>query len=283
MNAPGFRTLPRLARLVMFAAATLVYVSFQSSAQQSQPPAQSFGETSSPQKPISATNQKNSTDDERGTQESPLIVKVLDPPNSDAKVSQDEADRKARSKSEWWNWVFSGGLVLVGIGEAVVFFYTALVTNKAANAAKLAAEHIPTVARAYFFGGLTDITIDAGRTKTTLKITVDNPGRTPGVLRSVYGQFSLSPPKGDIPTYEHGARYEMPLVINSSNGLNPTEPANRIVLPVIFNSDFTDPHYFWGYFEYVDIFNKLHMSRFCTIIFPAVGKFDVAGSPAWNG
>jgi hypothetical protein len=98
----------------------------------------------------------------------------------------------------------------------------------------------------------------------------------------VYGQFSKKPPKGETPDYEGGGSKEFELIVNSSNGLSPHDPASNVILPVTFKIDFTDPIHFWGYVEYLDILKKPHTSRFCTLIYPAQGKWEIAGGRAWN-
>jgi hypothetical protein len=55
-----------------------------------------------------------------------------------------------------------------------------------------------------------------------------------------------------------------------------------VILPVTFKIDFAEPIHFWGYVEYLDILKKAHTSRFCTLIYPAQGKWEIAGSRAWN-
>ena len=91
--------------------------------------------------------------------------------------------------------------------------------------------------RAYLFIAPTNITLDETRTETTVHLRVDNPGRTPGILTMVYGQFSKKPPKGETPDYEGGGSKEFELVVNSSNGLSPHDPASNVILPVTFKID----------------------------------------------
>jgi hypothetical protein len=184
-----------------------------------------------------------------------------------------------------WRFAFGSAERAIATFAGILALSTVLLwinTRRTAKAARVAAEQIPAVERAYLFVAPTNISLDETRTETTVHLRVDNPGRTPGVLTMVYGQFSKKPPKGDSPEYEGGGSKEFELVINSSNGMNPHDPASNVILPVTFKIDFADPIHFWGYVEYLDILKKPHTSRFCTLIYPAQGKWEIAGGRAWN-
>ena len=184
-----------------------------------------------------------------------------------------------------WNFAFGSAERSIATFAGILAASTLLLwlnTRRTATAARVAAEQIPAVERAYLFIAPTNITLDETRTETTVHLRVDNPGRTPGILTMVYGQFSKKPPKGEAPDYEGGGSKEFELVVSSSNGLSPHDPASNVILPVTFKIDFIDPIHFWGYVEYLDILKKPHTSRFCTLIYPAQGKWEIAGGRAWN-
>jgi hypothetical protein len=184
-----------------------------------------------------------------------------------------------------WSFAFGSAERAIATFAGILALSTVLLwinTRRTAKAARVAAEQIPAVERAYLFIAPTNISLDETRTETTVHLRVDNPGRTPGILTMVYGQFSKKPPTGDTPVYEGGGSKEFELVINSSNGMSPHDPASNIILPVTFKIDFAEPIHFWGYVEYLDILKKPHTSRFCTLIYPAQGKWEIAGTRAWN-
>ena len=88
-----------------------------------------------------------------------------------------------------------------------------------------------------------------------------------------YGEFSRSMPTADIPVYIQG----------NSRLLDAAIAANvETELPIIFESEWTDPHYFFGFIEYEDIFRDLKISRFSTRIFPEGQRFEFAGPRSWN-
>ncbi len=156
-------------------------------------------------------------------------------------------------------------------------------TFVAALAAKAAADHIPVVERAYMFGGPTNIGLTADLSQARLGLTVDNPGRTPAILKRACIEFSDTAPVGKKPRYsERMESRDLDLVINSSNGLAWSDIRNKIILPIEIFSDTTGPHYCWGHFEYLDIFGQRHMSRFCALLRPKDGKFEPFGGEAWN-
>lgn len=74
-----------------------------------------------PQQPT-AESQKNANANERGSEESPVIVKVLPP----TETKQEAADRKAKeeeqSSANWWMVRLTGLLFVVGLGQTFVFW-----------------------------------------------------------------------------------------------------------------------------------------------------------------
>jgi hypothetical protein len=128
--------------------------------------------------------------------------------------------------------------------------------------------------RAYLALGPTAIGLRPQHSGTSVSITVDNIGRTAAFIEKVYGEFSPTLPRGDIPRYEQGEWKLCSFGVKAGT----TVPK----LPVEFMNNLTDPHFFWGFVEFQDIFREKHIVRFCTRIWRADGKFDSAGTPAWN-
>jgi hypothetical protein len=79
------------------------------------------------------------------------MILMTNPPNSDAIANEIRKNRDEQSEENRHAFVFNFFLVAVGLLQGAALIYTALVSNKAANAAKAAAEHIPRVERAYLF------------------------------------------------------------------------------------------------------------------------------------
>ncbi len=116
--------------------------------------------------------------------------------------------------------------------------------------------------------------------RVTVKLSVHNTGRTGAAIKKVYGEFSRKAPIGDTPIYINGASKITDVSISADK--------EAVLEPFIFTDNFTGPQFFWGYVEYLDIFNRPHTARFCTSIVPAermkpgTGQFDIAGSDGWR-
>lgn len=145
------------------------------------------------------------------------------------------------------------------------------IAKQSADAATASASQIPIVERAYIFA-TPHPAVDGKRTIITLMI--ENYGQTPGIVTEGYGTTSLTEPVGQ-PLYP--PRPLNPRSLEAVLGKDAKEP-----FPTKWESPVTDPHFFFGYIRYTDIFHKPHTTRFCAKIFPATGKVDMAGPPVWN-
>jgi hypothetical protein len=107
-----------------------------------------------------------------------------------------------------------------------------------------------------------------------LTLYVHNTGRTGAIIKRVYGEFSRVPPDGRKPMYKNGND----MITDLSVAANEKDELS----PVAFEDDFHGDQFFWGYLEYLDIFKIEHKSRFCAAIFPASGKYQIAGNEHWR-
>jgi hypothetical protein len=115
----------------------------------SQQPSPSSRETGPPNPQMRSIQQQQAADHERGTRAAPLIVEMINPPNSDAIASEIKKNRDDQAAENWRGFIFNSLLATVGILQAIALGYTALVSNKAANAAKVAADAVIAQMRAY--------------------------------------------------------------------------------------------------------------------------------------
>jgi hypothetical protein len=201
---------------------------------------------------------------------------------------------------------FTFGLVVIGIGQVVMFFFQLRYMRRGMNDATIAAEAaqgssetakeqialtrmgIVDLERAYLAVGPTNIRrmivtqlgledAPSAAWETNVSIHVHNTGRTGATIVKLYGEFSQTSPEGDIPIYENGDWTETDLSVGADKETD---------LPLRFKSDWTEPQFFWGFVEYKDIFKITHVSRFCTFIHPSMdiqpGKYEMAGSPGWR-
>src|SRR5271155_1038262 len=99
-----------------------------------QPPSPSAGESQRPpqQKP-SAANQP-AGNEQRGTEDRPVVVKVLPSEKTETERAQEQHDRFEKSSSDWWIVRLTGALALVGILQFLALIGQAIVFRIQANA-----------------------------------------------------------------------------------------------------------------------------------------------------
>jgi hypothetical protein len=164
-----------------------------------QPPSPSAAEAGSLPQSVPGRGQDQPGGDQRGTEQSPLIVKIQPSPEAAGSAGKG-ADK---GSPEWWmfgNWstdtwlaIFTGGLVVVGSFQLWVFGFQGKQLKRSVDAAEKSDE---TLERAYLWPGLG--MWETGPTSTRFHITIHNTGRTAATLKSVHldlcqeGQY---PPK----------------------------------------------------------------------------------------
>jgi len=173
------------------------------------------------------------------------------------------------------------GTFLFGSVERTVVSFMALLalstlllwfnTRKAVTAAKIAAEHIPAVERAYVFGGPTELFLL--HDQATVRLAMQNYGRTPAVIKEWLVEFVAQEPRGKSPAYEASKRTVANEILEPDKLFSPAS---------VFRSDIASPFFIVGYIAYEDVFRQPHMTRFCVGV-ARDGKAAYAGHPAWNG
>ena len=157
-------------------------------------------------------------------------------------------------------------LVLLTLSMVLLWFYT----RRAANAARLAAEYVPAVERAYVFGGPTDLFLL--HDQASVRLAMQNFGKTPAVIRGWLVEFVAQEPRGKKPAYDEAKRTETNEIL---------EPDKLFSPAVTFRSEIAAPFFIVGYIAYDDVFRKSHTTRFCVSI-GRDAKAAYAGHPAWN-
>jgi len=172
------------------------------------------------------------------------------------------------------------GLAFGSVERAIVTFMALLAlstlllwvyTRRVANAAKIAAEHLPAVERAYIFGGPTDLFLL--HDQASVRLAMQNYGRTPAVIRGWLVEFLAQEPHGRKPAYDESKR-------TAANEI--LEPDKLFSPPVVFRSEIAAPFFIVGYIIYDDVFRQSHTTRFCVGV-ARDGKAAYAGHAAWNG
>jgi hypothetical protein len=157
-------------------------------------------------------------------------------------------------------------IALLGLSTLLLWIYT----RRVANAARLAAEHLPAVERAYVFGGPTDLFLL--HDQASVRLAMQNYGKTPAVIREWLVEFLAQEPRGAKPGYDKTRR----TVINEI-----LEPFKLFSPPTVFRSEMAAPFYIVGYIAYEDVFRRSHTTRFCVGV-GRDGKAAYAGHRAWN-
>ncbi len=155
---------------------------------------------------------------------------------------------------------------LLALSTLVLWFYT----RRVALAARAAAEHVPAVERAYVFGGPTDLFLL--HDQATVRLAMQNYGKTPAVIREWLVEFMAEEPKGREPAYNGSDRTVTNEILEPFKLFSPT---------TVYRSDTPAPFYIVGYIIYDDVFRRSHTTRFCVGI-ARDGKAAFAGHPEWN-
>ena len=187
----------------------------------------------------------------------------------------------------FWLMVFTGALVICNI---LLWFYT----MRAANAAKKAADALPTVERAYLFidsiewpKGELGFTLSEYNKLTPIKGIIRNVGRTPAILCKVSSMVSIK--ESEYPTKE-AVRGKLEIsvpkgVIIKSDGTENFSCGGAIGPSIMTESEFIQATILcYGYVIYEDIFGKSHETGFCYEFKPIYleGRFHISNNKELN-
>jgi hypothetical protein len=75
--------------------------------------------------PIPQRTQQQSTTDQRGTDNMPLVVRVLPAPKTAEEAAQDQSQRNDEASANWWMVKLTGIIALIGLIQAFVFWVQA--------------------------------------------------------------------------------------------------------------------------------------------------------------
>ena len=158
-------------------------------------------------------------------------------------------------------------MALLALSTLLLWFNT----RRAVTAARIAAEHIPAVERAYVFGGPTDLFLL--HDQASVRLAMQNYGKTPAVIKEWLVEFVAQEPRGKSPAYEATKRTVANEIL---------EPDKLFSPAAVFRSEIAAPFFIVGFIAYEDVFRQQHTTRFCVGV-ARDGKAAYAGHPAWNG
>jgi hypothetical protein len=157
-------------------------------------------------------------------------------------------------------------IALLALSTSLQWIYT----RRAANASRVAAEHLPAVERAYVFGGPTDLFLL--HDQASVRLAMQNYGKTPAVIREWLVEFVAQEPRGAKPGYDKSKKTVTNEIL---------EPFKLFSPPTVFRSEISAPFYIVGYITYDDVFRRSHTTRFCVGV-ARDGKAAYAGHAEWN-
>jgi hypothetical protein len=162
------------------------------------------------------------------------------------------------------------GLCQIRIADLALIYFTYCLVIVGYFTIKRSERTIQDLERAHFFGGTSKLDHD-GQNNWYVEVSFVNQGRTSGIFRSIYWQFSAEEPKG-APNYAGGniKRMEFALVSGGDSGMVIREKVPQ------------DKPYFYGTFIYEDIFRRVHTNRFCQQLDLTTGLWENTGPAAWN-
>jgi hypothetical protein len=211
-----------------------------------QPPSPSATELGNPPQPEATLPQHQPDSDDRGTEQSPLIVKVLPPVQADGSTQQHAQERDDKATIDWWLAWFTGGLVLVGFLQLFVFGRQALRLRQSINLTR-------------------DI---ADRQELDMRASITEAGRAAGAMENVAASLAINSTltKEILDTQQRFAKMQMRAYLSIINpGYIPqtreTEYRAEVQITII-NTGHTPAH------------NLTFASRLRVLPFPLPPDFD---------
>jgi hypothetical protein len=227
-----------------------------------------------PQPPQQAT-----PSDQRGTEQSPLSVKVIPTPQSEEDAAHERQEREEKAELDRKLVKFNGDLAYytellfwVAFSQFGALFIQALILGATFFIARAALRDLE---RALIFGG-PYIANPSGSGQGTVIIMpqCSNYGRSFALLQEIRIGTDSEEPISSTPDYSQLESHRYDFVINPN-----AQPF--IDGHVIITRSTADHVYCFGYFKYLDIFRREHTSRFCVRVLPDF-RMETVGHPAWN-
>ena len=117
----------------------------------SQHPLQSAQKRTQPEQQQPQPTDQPSASQQRGTQESPLIVKVVPAPKTKEEIEQDSKDRDEKASDNRWTIRLAGFLAIIAFGQLLVYGYQSIQLKRTVESAgeqsKAMERHIGEAAR----------------------------------------------------------------------------------------------------------------------------------------
>jgi hypothetical protein len=235
--------------------------------------------------------------DQRGTEQSPLIVKVMPATKSEDETARENRERKEKSEidrklldfngdltyySKFLAWV--AGLQFLAIFVVVIFLgLTLRAATRAATAAKNSSDATIALDRPCLVVGSTHLGEEHNENDRTIShfcdYSIENYGRSPAVLVERCVDLRYLPELPDKPSYVH--------VEPSRRVIYHDEPADNLRTSLSqteerVSGDAAHQLYLLGYFSYEDVFGAAITTGFCYRFDEITGRLLRDGGNAYN-
>jgi len=233
--------------------------------------------------------QKKAAYDQRGAEESPLVIKTVPSQKSQEQASQEQYDRDEQTSNKRWMICLTGLTVLVGLIQAFLIWSQARIgqrqntimetqsaimsgqlqaTETAANAARESAEiakrSLETTERAYLHPIRWDIDEFRAGARPICRFAVKNFGRTPAMLTEIsFASTYDSVPPQQPPSFTRAERVKISLPASST--YRKSFLLNTELSQDLFGEIMSERIKLWIFLQvsYTDVFQRLHVTRTC--------------------
>ncbi len=221
--------------------------------------------------------------DQRGTKESPLVVKMLPADDAEEKSKQEAADREAKYQLDanifhlGISTVVIALLQVVAIGVQALFLWLAFrTTTTAAEAARDSADCSIRAQRPYLC--ITGIEFVAGN-EVGVTYRIENIGSNPAILQKASAEIRCLSALPTSPDYSAQRTWQDRIIYNREaiDGMRCAVPKSEKT--ALGTTGFT--FYFYGYFVFLDVFGKTRRTGFC-YAFGDDKAFSRVGGPVYN-
>jgi hypothetical protein len=248
------------------------------------------------------TTQQKSPADQRGTEQSPLVIKQIPTETSETERAQKtkadeekaELDRKLvnfNGDLAYYTWILAIVAIFQFIAlfvQAIVFIFTLRATVRAANAAKDSADALPAIERAYVFvvPKLNQDILSSGGFGVHYYFV--NHGKTPAIIDGIEVHYeSLASPPNNI-RFRANIPETSGIVI-AGGGRWPAEDNEKrypsVKIASIEDACATkvqDSDWFYGRITYSDVFGQARYTRFRWRFDRLTHDFSPNGSAPYN-
>jgi hypothetical protein len=205
----------------------------------------------------------NSNEIQRGTEQSPFVVKTLQAQNSKEETERNAEDKKGEKEDRRNLNLLTLCLAVIGTFQLVVFAYQAVclrntikATEKAAKAAQDSADALSKIEKAYIF-----ISVEFKHFDIFIKLT--NHGKTPAILTKAHGSWvsqKTCPSKID-----RRINADIPdgIVISGSKPYSIRIPPAIDAMDCRAFKDSGDILFCYGLVEYKDVLGNSRETGFC--------------------